>query len=104
MTTFPPLVLKVTFGAMAGTAIGEFAGRVLFGAGTEMVRVTGDWLVDIRTVCAVGAVVLVGTWGEQTFGELQKSIVNLDNKLSGLPCRLGNRPEACPERPAKPSP
>lgn len=80
------------------------------------VQVSSNWLVDLRTVCTVGAVVLLGAWrisawmsriddrlaaGEKRFEALDKRADNRDMKLdriertlAGLPCG-GKKP--CPQ-------
>ena len=45
---------------LAVVFIGSTAFKPTFGDATP--QISGNWLVDIRTLCAVGAVVLGGTW------------------------------------------
>lgn len=69
------------------------AARVLIGgAAPPQTVVNGGWLVDIRTICAVGGIVLIGTWrlswwmkaieerlktGEDRFTRIEASIAKL---------------------------
>lgn len=84
-----------------------YASQVMF-AQTPPTHVTGDWLVDMRTIAAVGGVVLLGTWrigrwmskidnrmdvGERRFDNLETRMNHRDARLDriekildGLPC------------------
>ena len=55
--THLPSMLKLAGFSMAGTMVGAVLAQL-----TPHAQVSGDWTVDMRTVCAVGSVVFVGAW------------------------------------------
>ena len=96
MTRLVPLAIGGT--AMLATAVG--------GAATQ---VTPDWTVDLRTVFAVGGVVVPGVWwlgskfrgitdqllaAEQVFKKFEARFQSLEEKLDRLPCH-GEKPDVC---------
>jgi hypothetical protein len=100
------------FGVMLPAA-GFMLLALAFGEVAATPHITGDWLVDIRTVLAVLGVVLPGTWwivrwmtkiddrlklGEARFKGLEanssardKRLARIENILARLPC------DKCPE-------
>lgn len=95
------------FGVMLPAA-GFMCLALVFGEAAAQPHITGDWLVDIRTVIAVLGVVLPGTWwivrwmtkiddrlktGEARFKGLEassyardKRLSRIENILARLPC------------------
>jgi hypothetical protein len=78
----PGFMLKLAGLSMAGT----IAGALLAEAASHA-QISGDWTVDIRTVCAVGTVVFVGAWKVSSW---QKSVADrltaLEKAIERLPC------------------
>lgn len=84
---------------MVATAIGGVA-----------TQISSDWTVDIRTVCAVGGIVLPGVWwmssrltkfsdrlkdGDERFDRFEKLFEKIQNRLDTLPCHNWQESE-CP--------
>ena len=54
--------------------------------------------MDLRTVCAVGAIVLTGTWTlSRRFTHLEDRLGDVERDIKDLPCVLKPRKEKCKE-------
>jgi hypothetical protein len=102
--------LLLTLAVMASTAFGQ----VLF-AQSPPTQISGSWLIDVRTLCAVGGVVLLGTWrigrwmkriedrlddGDTRFSRIELSMKerhellrDIERKMDRLPCGDSDCPE-----------
>ena len=103
MTRLIPLAIGGT--AMLATAFGSVA-----------TQVTGEWTLDLKTVCAVGAVVIPGTWwlsarlkslgdqlrdAEKIFAGFEKRFDLFEKRLDELPCRHSPPQECALKKPVK---
>lgn len=84
-------MLKLAGLSMLGTMVGELLSEV-----APHSQVSGDWTVDLRTVCAVGTVVFVGAWKVSGW---QKNIADrlsaVEKAVSRLPCGPNNGEDRC---------
>ena len=70
-------------------------------------HIDGSWLMDFRTVCAVGAVVLLGTWrigrwmkgiedklaiGDERFGRIENNMTQRNDILNDIHVRMSALP------------
>jgi hypothetical protein len=93
------LILPVL--AMVTTAFG----RVMFADAPPVVN--ANWLMDFRTICAVGAVVLIGTWrlgrwmkeiddklttGEERFCRIESNMSERNDILNSINTRMESLP------------
>ena len=91
------LVFQTVGFGLCGVATTAFS-RVVFAQTPP--QINGNWLVDLRTVFAVGGVVLGGTafiirWMSRIEARLEagdKWMKAIDEKLSGLPCTDNGNP------------
>ncbi len=98
-------------------AVGGFT-MLATAAGSAATQISPDWTVDLRTVAAVGAVVLSGTWwlssrlrgfsdrlreGDARFSKFEQCFEQIQNRLDRLPC---HNPQAqdCPSGKIHPKP
>ena len=77
--------IKLAAVAMAGTAVGSIVGQAL-----PHTQISGEWVVDLRTVFAVGFVALGGSWHASKWmtkvndrlEALEKNVTELCHKIS----------------------
>lgn len=79
--------VKLAGAGMLGTAFGA----ILSQAVPHVTQVTGEWVIDLKTVCAVGFVVLGGSWhASQWMQRVNDRLADLENSITGLPCKQPN--------------
>lgn len=101
------MTIKMPMGAMAIVWASRLAFAQAPGApGTH--QLDGSWLVDVRTICAVGGIVLLGTWrigrwmrriedrldaGDERFKRIEEGmkaregiLARLEHSIARLPC------------------
>jgi len=75
-------ILKAAVVSMAGTFLGGLIAQAM-----PHTTLSGDWLVDLRTVCAVGGIVLTGSW---QISRWQTKVTDrldlLESTIAKLPC------------------
>lgn len=91
--------LKLAGAGMLGTAFGAFLSQAV----PRVTQITGEWVVDLRTVCAVGFVVVGGSWHvSQWMQKVSDRLTDLEDSIKGLPCKQPGVLR-CAARESKPS-
>lgn len=75
-------VIKLAIAAMGGTVVGAALSQIF------PHQVSGDWTVDLRTVCAVGFVVIGGSWhASKWMTKVNDRLDDIEEHFRHLPCQ-----------------
>lgn len=77
------VAVKLAGAGMIGTAVGSVIAQTV-----SHTQVSGDWTIDLRTVCAVGFVVIGGSWhASKWMTKVNDRLDDIEEHFRHLPCQ-----------------
>lgn len=77
--------IKLAGAGMLGTAFGAVLSQAVPHAASQ---ITGELTMDLKTICAVGGVVLMGSWhASQWMQKVSDRLSDVEDVIKKLPCQ-----------------